>query len=467
MKNKKLILIFLLALGARLGLLYMSHDVLDGSGMSLGYANVARNLLLGRGFVLSDESFLRELPNNQSKRGKLLDVEDYLPGIPTSQDVSLKPEVNRMTGYSVLLAMTYLIFGQQRYIYLQVIQAIVDSLSVFMIFWIAGIIFNRKIGLLSAFLFAIYWPEVRAAVSALHWAWMPFITVLATYLLIRASVDESKKIKIYILIGLIIAVGTYIHALMVLLPVFFGIGIIFNKGFRKGLIATGIMMSTVILLLIPWIIRNYKIFHRFIPTAVTLWQATWEGFGEFKNPFGAVLDDGATYKMVIDEGYNVEYGSLEFSDVLKEKVLKVIREHPFWYIGSVIKRTFKVTLFLRPDLGIYSMPYWNKYKDKGGTVLGYFKEYPRQFIIRLISMFITGITFLTALVGIWLTRAKLKTTILLVMVPFYFIAEIAPLAADSPAYILPGHFVFLIFTAISLEYLYQRWRILHTRKTTG
>lgn len=467
MKNKKLILIFLLALGVRLGLLYMSHDVLDGSGMSLGYANVARNLLLGRGFVLSDESFLRELNNDQSKRGKLLDVEDYLPGIPTSQDVSLIPEVNRMTGYSVLLAMTYLIFGQQRYIYLQVIQAIVDSLSVFMIFWIAGIIFNRKIGLLSAFLFAIYWPEVRAAVSALHWAWMPFITVLATYLLIRASVDESKKIKIYILIGLIIAVGTYIHALMVLLPVFFGIGIIFNKGFRKGLIATGIMMSTVILLLIPWIIRNYKIFHRFIPTAVTLWQATWEGFGEFKNPFGAVLDDGATYKMVIDEGYNVEYGSLEFSDVLKEKVLKVIREHPFWYIGSVIKRTFKITLFLRPDLGIYSMPYWNKYKDKGGTVLGYFKEYPRQFIIRLISMFITGITFLTALVGIWLTRAKLKTTILLVMVPFYFIAEIAPLAADSPAYILPGHFVFLIFTAISLEYLYQRWRILHTRKTTG
>jgi len=333
-----------------------------------------------------------------------------------------------------------------------------------MIFFIAGTIFNQKIGLLSAFLFAIYWSEARVAVSALHCAWMPFITVLATYLLIRASVDGSKKTKIYILIGLIIAVGTYIHALMVLLPVFFGIGIIFNKSFRKGLIATGIMMSTVVLLLIPWIIRNYRIFHRFIPTAVTLWQATWEGFGEFKNPFGAVLDDGVTYQMVIDEGHDVEYGSPEFSDVLKEKVLTAIREHPFWYSRSVIKRMLKITLFLRPDLGIYSMPYWNEYKAKGGTVSGYFKEYPRQFIIRLISMFITGIAFLTALVGIWLTRAKWKTTILLVMVPFYFIAENAPLCGDTPAYILPGHFVFLIFTAISLEYFFQRWRILRTRK---
>lgn len=465
MKNRRLILIFLLALGARLGLLYMSHDACNGSGMSLGHANIARNLLLGRGFVSSDESFLRKLNDDQLRMGKLLDVEDYLSDMPTSQDVSLKPQVNRMTGYSVLLAMTYFIFGHQRYIYLQVIQAIVDSLSVFMIFWIAGTIFNRKIGLLSAFLFAIYLPEMRVAVSALHWAWMPFITVLVTYLLIKASVNESKKMKIYILIGLIIAIGTYIHALMVLLPVFFGIGIIFNKTFRKGMIATGIMMSVVVLLLIPWIIRNYRIFHRFIPTTVTLWQATWEGFGEFKNPSGAVLDDGATYKMVIDEGYNVEYGSPEFSDVLKEKVLKVIREHPFWYIGSVIKRIFKITLLLRPDLGIYSTPYWSEYRAEGGKVSGYFREYPRQFIIRVVSIFIVGFTFLTALVGIWLTRAKWKTTILLVMVPFYFIAENAPLCSDTPPYILPGHFVYLIFTAVILEYLYKKWKKFQIKKT--
>jgi len=59
----------------------MSHNAGNGLGMSLGYANVARNLLLGRGFVLSNEPFWEKINADQQKTRKLLDVEDYLPDI--------------------------------------------------------------------------------------------------------------------------------------------------------------------------------------------------------------------------------------------------------------------------------------------------------------------------------------------------------------------------------------------------
>ena len=356
-KKRLLIAIWILALVIRFTLLFFLHDTYYMSGMASG--DLAYGIVSGQGLVF------RSIPEYgkctiytiQNHYQKLIDIEDYLKNYEIlCGEMGLEPKVEhhhpiplihfRMPGAGILLAGTYYIFGEHRYIYLQVIQVIVDSLGVFLIFWIAKQYFNRRIALLSALLYAVFIPSARLAiVGGICDAWMPILLLTALYCFLRAINTSKKPWFWFAMAGTTIGVATYFRPTVLLLPFAWAFLLLITK--KMGLAQVGKTLITVlvpvIMLLLPWWIRNYVAFERFIPTQSGLWMAWWQGFGEFENPFGVVTNDALTYQQYQNEGGTLAYFSFEYADDhFRPKVIRAIINEPIWYLSIIAYRLLKI-----------------------------------------------------------------------------------------------------------------------------
>jgi len=454
-KNDRAIIIaiFLLSVLVRLAILKNTRYAPYGSGMAQG--SMARYLTLGRGFAIN---LGFKIENQQVREKRLIDVEDYVKtGDYTEKEEDFRPFIAyAMPGQGILLAGTYYIFREHRYIYLQIIQAIIDSLSVFMLYSIAKQFFNRKVGLLAAFLFAVWIPEARLAVSALRDAWMQVLMLTSLYFFLRGM--QKERILYYLLSGLSIAIGVYFRSEMALLPILYGfIFLLRKRNLKQALYVACIMMFMVLMLLSPWTIRNYVVFHRFIPTNAGLWMSTWQSFGEFENDFGAILSDEKTYEQMQNAGYDAEFKSVEYDDLFKPKVFGVIKDKPFWYLKIVLLRATKIPLQANVwGINAFDSADFTKFRADGGTLSEYIRAFPVQFAGKVIRR-ITNLTiFLLAFVGIVFYRKWLESLILL-SVPIYNILIHLPLGI-MPRYILPGNTTLLIFASFALVQIFSRFK---------
>lgn len=474
-----LVLIILLALGVRLGITYNTRGVYYYAGMTISFGEVARNLVEGRGFVSGGE-YARRVWKLQEEKRMLVDFQD----VPAPKDDSFAPFYALPPGPSVLLAGTYWAFGEYRYIYLRVIQALIDSFGCLLMFLIGRELFNRRIGLIAAFLYALYLPIASLSTLVLHDALVPFIALLSLYFFIRAV--RRGSIKLYILSALFVGIGGYFQPTILLLPLMFGVAL-FIYNLRKLNLReqvanmvkiTAIMMAVVVLVISPWIARNYRITGAVMIMRSSLWQGIWEGFGEFENPVGAVFSDEITYAQVREEvGYDIKYGTPEYDAVLKEKSLRAIKEHPGWWLSILARRVPRALVYFS-DIGIGYYP-----RDEVGNIVlnesvvletlpwlrealksGIFWEFVKS---RIYATFYSGLVLpglvllfsfvpvLLSLAGIWLMRRKWRMLVLVATIPIYFSAVHMLVFVSQSKSLLPGSLAYIIFSATALYWMYS------------
>ena len=480
-----LLLILLLAVGVRVGIICNEPRIYPEEGIMTPIGEAARNLVEGRGYVI-DEQYVASIVELIINEQKLFDIQD----VPPPENEQFTPYHGIPPGPSVLLAGTYWAFGEYRYIYLRVIQAIITSFGCLLMFLIGRELFSRRIGLIAAFLYAIYLPIAYLSTWPLHDALMPFITLVSLYFFIKAV--QTKAIKFYILSALVIGISCYFQPSTFLLPLFFGLGLfIYNLGksnFREHIAnaakVTAIMMAVLVLVLSPWIARNYYVTGKVMVLMRSSgpWQGMWEGFGEFgENPVGAVFSDELTYEMVKEElGYDVEYQSPEFEEHLKGKVLNTIKEHPVWWL-SILARRVPLTIVYPSEVGIQHYPrdnegnvLWDEYSRENpgiaqfmtlvedGTLWeymfwDYIQIYPYGAFVRMLIALFAVVPFLLSIAAFWIERRNWRKLVLVAILPVYFSAvHMMIFFAFLFKSVLPGSLAYIIFSAIALDYFYRR-----------
>ncbi len=430
--HKFLILVLLLALGLRVGILsYTCVPTLDTSmmsyfmltpysGMTSQFDEVARNLCEKRGFVTGDG----------------------------------EPFYNLPPGTSMLLAGTYWAFGEYNDIYLRVIQSIIDSFGCLLMFLIGKELFSRRIGLIAAFLYAIWLPIAYLSTWPLHDALMPFITLSSLYFFVKAV--QRRAIKFYILSGVFAGVGCYFQPTILLLPLMFGLGLfIYNLGktnFMECILnvakITAVMMAVLVLVISPWMVRNYHVSGALIPMRSTLWQGIWEGFGEFENPVGAVLSDPHASQLAKEAlGEDVKSFSVETEAYFRGKVLNTIKEYPGWWL-SVLVRRVPNTLGYSSHLGKYLSDFLSPLT----------KSSLNATFCRWLGVLVAIVPILLGIVAIWAMRKNWRPLILVATVPVYFSVVHIFTTVSSYKSMVPASLGYIIFSAIALEYIYRRIR---------
>jgi 4-amino-4-deoxy-L-arabinose transferase-like glycosyltransferase len=167
----------------------------------------------------------------------------------------------------------------------QVAQAVIDALSCVLVYRIAERIYhNPPVSQLAA-LFYLFYPG--AMVAAARVVTEPIYTsllLLAVLLFIEGK--RAGKFTYVALIGPLLGLAALCKSTGLLLPVWFGVMTCRyrKRPVRMMLKTTVVMGAGMIIILAPWIIRNYQLTGRFVPTSTIGGTVIYDGFYIVNHP---------------------------------------------------------------------------------------------------------------------------------------------------------------------------------------
>jgi hypothetical protein len=251
-------------------------------------------------------------------------------------------------GYSVLTAMVFSIFGDSNAA-VQFVQIICDALAAVVIFLIMAELLPTTpalvAGLLAAFSPQFAWNSVLLLPDSL--AVLPIL--LSIYCLARAV--KNPRLVTFISTGALIGISCWLRANAMLLTFFLAAAVLVllsreMKSKRRWQYALSVIFGTLLIVL-PLTIRNAIVFHRFIPLSLGAGQTLLEGIADYDpaGRFDIPHTDIGIMKQEAEQSQRPDYyGTLFNPDgVERERArlargFKVIRSHPFWFSGVMIRR---------------------------------------------------------------------------------------------------------------------------------
>ena len=243
------------------------------------------------------------------------------------------------------------------------INSIFSAATALFIYEIAARCYNRKVGLWSAWLWALYPAAMQYAV---HWVWeMSLTAFLFTWTLAlalrmrgirpyeRSAEKAGQKPNSgvpangswfagweWLLFGLLwglIALSN--STLLLFLPVC-GIWILLGAHPRAaGLKNAGLAALLFLAILAPWTIRNFRVFHTFIPMRDNLGAELEAGSGPRSNGFPLI----ATLPLVARDPQTMLYkslGEIRYVQLQGAKARAYIAAHPAHYAVISLKRFY-------------------------------------------------------------------------------------------------------------------------------
>lgn len=176
-----------------------------------------------------------------------------------------KPTAFIMPGLPLILAGFMALFGQEDggVIAFRLYQCVLQVLSIYLIFWLGKRIFNTRVGLIACTISALYLPDYFS--SGVILTETTFRTILLLLLCVTIIALERNMARYYLLLGMLTAAAAYFKPHASLYPAVFLVLWWRHKiPWRLMLKYTLLMAGAYILLLMPWWIRNWVTFHKFI-----------------------------------------------------------------------------------------------------------------------------------------------------------------------------------------------------------
>jgi hypothetical protein len=208
-----------------------------------------------------------------------------------------------------------------------------------------------------------------------------------------------------------------------------------------------------LLFVVPWTIRNYDDFHRFIPIRSGLGQTLWEGLGQLHNDFGATFGSTgptAPEALVAREHPGLAVESPAWDSVLEHKAIAAIEQHPLFY-GELLGYRIALATVRAFD------PSW---MQRGATSPFAYAAGPIAFAIarplNLLEALLEPAVFVLAMLTLGLTWRRRKrehlvliAVVLATVVPYIFLLV-------SPRYIRPAAFAYLCWIGLGADLLIER-----------
>jgi hypothetical protein len=275
-------------------------------------------------------------------------------------------------GYSILLAGIFSVFGESNTA-VQFVQIICDALAAVMIFLIVAELLPLSAavvaGMLAAFSPQFAWNSVLLLPDSL--AVLPIL--LAIYCLVRAV--RRPRLVTFLITGALIGLSCWLRANAMFLTFFIALAVLLlnvrsptvREGpFHQPALSNGRASDTLIhikserpwrfalavvfgtlLIVLPLTIRNAIVFRRFIPLSLGAGQTLLEGIADYdaQGRFGIPNTDVGIMKQEAEQSQRPEYfGTLFNPDGVERERARlargfgVIRSHPFWFSGVMVRR---------------------------------------------------------------------------------------------------------------------------------
>ena len=390
-------------------------------------------------FKYGNSTLLGSLTNPDSDDTKfirsawiLADTGNYIYHKPSTATVFMMP------GLSFVLAFFVTIFGKFGGLTaFRVLQAIVQTGSLFLVFLIARKLFDSKVGILATIIscmsIAEYWVPNLILTETLF----KFLVLCIVYFSIYAL--EEQKTKYYVLGGLVLGLATLFRPTIATFPIIILLMWILNKyKFKSMLKYTAIVAAVFCLVLSPWWVRNYSIFHKFIPLTLATGNPTLQGTYINYDQSSAKIDGLNYSQFEYPAATEIANNEVEM-EIAKYRLTNLVPKQPLefleWY--TVRKASYQV---VKPF-------FWSS------EFLGVNSEMADQWhVLTLLLSIIGGIIY-------YLNKKRNKIGTLVVATILYFIVIYLPFYTMG-RYFYPAMPLVIIFTAYAVvnlvSFLYNR-----------
>jgi len=238
---------------------------------------------------------------------------------------ALRPPV-----YSLFLSFIYFVFGRENLLAVRMIQALISSCTCLIVYLLAKKLFNAATAKISMAACAVY----------------PFFIYYS-----GAVLTETLFIFILSLIMLFLSGRRFLWA-----GIFFGLGILCRPELivflflalagmfivlpKKEALKRAIVMAAITgAILFPWTLRNYRVFHAYVPLTTMSGYTFYEG----NSPYNSTGGPGGALPFPDTRGM----GEVEKDRFLRQEAMRAIRENPRRMPGllwSKFKRLWNVRL---------------------------------------------------------------------------------------------------------------------------
>ena len=307
--------------------------------------------------------------------------------------------------YPFLLAGIYKAFGHN-FAIPKVVNALAGGLTCLLIYLIAARVFDRRIGLLGAFLFAVFPGQLFWSTLLMTESLTPALLCLMLLLFILWVVERRDAgVLRYAILGAIFGVALLARGeAMVLLLAALAVWRLVAPSWRQFGREAGLFTAAAVLVVIPWTVRNAISMHAFIPISSALGHTLLAGHQE--DPYNP-------YRVFPEAKIQEQYSYLPFPEreikvenVALRESLDFMVHHPkdearfpfvkfyhlfrsdadalFWinalhaplYLSPGVKEAwvrlanaYYIPLMIIAGLGI---PFWFSIKDKRKLILVFF-----------------------------------------------------------------------------------------------
>lgn len=257
-----------------------------------------------------------------------------LVNIPLENDMSI---VRVGPGYEWFLASIYYLFGHT-YELIWVLQSLFLALSAYLVFLLSREIFSDAwspvIGLTAATLIGFSPDLITISAMLMTENLGIFLMILSIYFFFRYMSARSMSLLLLFSIAFVSAIFVRTPAVFLIIPIltFF----ILEKRWRD----MAIFFAVAALLFTPWSVRNYTIYHSFIPLNVS------SGFNLVAgNHHGS---NGEQEPYPISEEYFQRLGVVEANAQATKDAFSFITQYPGEFIHLTLLRTSIYFSFARP-----------------------------------------------------------------------------------------------------------------------
>lgn len=276
---------------------------------------------------------------------------------------------------------------------------LISALTCIPIFLIAKETFGERAAHWAGWLWVVFPYGIYFPMERIWETWLA--TLFLCLLFLMALRLEERPARMYVWLGFGALWGLTALTSPTVLSVFpFLVGWMCYRLACKGrawFVPTALSLVTLALVISPWFIRNYEVFHKFIPFRDNMGMVLRLGTKGHTSHWAA-YELGPWHNAAEWQQYQ-QLGELAYMAKEKRQAIEFIKANPGWYVWTSMRRAF----FLWTG-------YWS-----------FDREYLRQEPLDPPNVVVCTTCTVLALFGLWLAfRRNLKTAIPYAMVLFVF-----------------------------------------------
>lgn len=285
--------------------------------------------------------------------------------------------------------------------YFRIFSAIIQTLTLYIIYLVALKIFNKKIAILTLVLNISYIPHIY--VSNLILTETMFSFFLSLLILISIYAIKQKNTKYYIAGGIVFGLAILFRPSIALYPLIIFIIWCREKYKVKEMIKFAVItMTACLVILSPWWIRNYIVFNKFIP-------------------------------FTLSSGNPMLQGAFINNNVNHELIAKLNTENLFYTNDEVINNEIESKIAKKVYSYYFKNNFWEylKWNTLDKIILNFASPYYGFELYGISNRFIVGQHVIYILLGVLGGAINLSKKLIIVLIPVYFAVVHLPFLAYS------------------------------------